>query len=43
MARPAGWARYVSGPTGAAEAIEFVRRLSFDPPSAAFDAAFSAK
>ena len=26
---------------GAAEAVQFVRRLAFDPPSAAFDAAFS--
>ncbi|MEO9326277.1 sugar phosphate isomerase/epimerase, partial [Nocardioides sp. C4-1] len=26
---------------GAPEALEFVRRLAFDPPSAAFDAAFS--
>ncbi len=26
---------------GAAEAVRFVRRLAFDPPSAAFDAAFS--
>ena len=28
---------------GAPEALEFVRRLAFDPPSAAFDAAFSTK
>jgi sugar phosphate isomerase/epimerase len=27
--------------TGAAEAVQFVRRLAFDPPGAAFDAAFS--
>ncbi len=26
---------------GAAEAVEFVRRNAFDPPAAAFDAAFS--
>jgi hypothetical protein len=26
---------------GAPEALEFVRRLAFDPPAAAFDAAFS--
>ncbi len=26
---------------GAAEAVQFVRRLAFDPPAAAFDAAFS--
>jgi len=26
---------------GAAEAVEFVRRLTFDPPAASFDAAFS--
>ena len=26
---------------GAPEALAFVRRLAFDPPSAAFDAAFS--
>ena len=26
---------------GAAEAVGFVRRLAFDPPEAAFDAAFS--
>jgi sugar phosphate isomerase/epimerase len=28
---------------GAPEALEFVRRLAFDPPSAAFDAAFSSQ
>ena len=28
---------------GAPEALEFVRSLTFDPPSAAFDAAFSSK
>src|SRR5690349_13042133 len=28
---------------GAPEALEFVRRLAFDPPAAAFDAAFSSK
>jgi sugar phosphate isomerase/epimerase len=28
---------------GAPEALEFVRRLAFDPPSAAFDAAFASK
>ena len=26
---------------GAPEALQFVRRLAFDPPAAAFDAAFS--
>jgi sugar phosphate isomerase/epimerase len=26
---------------GAPEALEFVRRLAFDPPAAAFDAAFA--
>jgi hypothetical protein len=26
---------------GAPEALDFVRRLAFDPPAAAFDAAFS--
>ena len=26
-----------------AEALEFVRRLAFDPPTAAFDAAFSTR
>ena len=26
---------------GAPEALEFVRRLAFDPPTAAFDAAFT--
>jgi hypothetical protein len=26
---------------GAREALEYVRRLAFDPPDAAFDAAFS--
>ena len=26
---------------GAAEAVEFVRSLAFEPPEAAFDAAFS--
>ena len=28
---------------GAPEALEFVRRLAFDPPTAAFDAAFSSR
>jgi len=28
---------------GAPEAIEFVRRFAFDPPGAAFDAAFSTR
>jgi hypothetical protein len=26
---------------GAPEALEFVRRMAFEPPSAAFDAAFT--
>jgi hypothetical protein len=26
---------------GAPEALQFVKRLAFDPPTAAFDAAFS--
>ena len=30
-----------TGCVGAPEALEFVRRLAFDPPAAAFDAAFS--
>jgi sugar phosphate isomerase/epimerase len=28
---------------GAPEALEFVRKLNFTPPTAAFDAAFSSK
>jgi hypothetical protein len=28
---------------GAPEALAFVRRLAFDPPAAAFDAAFSSQ
>jgi sugar phosphate isomerase/epimerase len=28
---------------GAAEAVQFVRSLAFDPPAAAFDAAFSTR
>lgn len=28
---------------GAPEELEFVKRLAFDPPSAAFDAAFSTR
>jgi hypothetical protein len=28
---------------GAEEAVQFVRGLNFDPPAAAFDAAFSTK
>jgi hypothetical protein len=28
---------------GAPEALQFVRRLAFDPPAAAFDAAFSSQ
>ena len=28
---------------GAPEALEFVRSLTFDPPTAAFDSAFSSK
>jgi hypothetical protein len=28
---------------GAPEALEFVRRLAFDPPAASFDAAFTSR